>query len=98
MGLGIPIPTKSYEWYRPSMSTMTHATVLGDRGRLVIPLEVRERHGWQAGTALVAIDTDAGVLVMSADESLAWLRARLEGRDLVAELLDDRRAEVARDA
>ena len=80
------------------MTATTHATALGDRGRFVIPIEVRERHGWQAGTPLVTIDTDAGVLVMSADESLAWLRARVDGRDLVAELLDERRAEVTRDA
>ena len=33
-----------------------------------------------------------------AAESLAWLRARVDGRDLVAELLDERRAEVSRDA
>lgn len=60
----------------------------------MIPLEVRTRHGWEQGTELIAIDTDAGVLVMSADEGLAWLRSRLAGRDLVAELLAERRAEV----
>ncbi len=45
----------------------------------------------------MALDTDAGVLVMSADEALTWLRSRLEGRDLVAELLAERRADVARE-
>jgi hypothetical protein len=35
--------------------------------------------------------------VMSTDEALAWLRSRVEGRDLVAELLAERRAEVAAD-
>jgi hypothetical protein len=34
------------------------------------------------------------MLVMSVDEGLAWLRHRLQGRDLVAELLEERRAEV----
>ena len=80
------------------MRVHSQATALGDRGRLVIPIEVRDRHGWEAGTPLVTIDTEAGVLVMSADEGLAWLRARLDGRDLVGELLDERRAEMARDA
>jgi bifunctional DNA-binding transcriptional regulator/antitoxin component of YhaV-PrlF toxin-antitoxin module len=77
--------------------TQAHAIALGDRGRFVMPVAVRERHGWAAGQALVALDTDAGVLVMSADEALTWLRSRLEGRDLVAELLAERRADVARE-
>ena len=78
------------------MSTnVAHPIALGDRGRLVIPIEVRERHGWETGTPLVSIDTDAGLLVMSAKEGLAWLRSRLQGRDLVAELLAERAAEVA---
>jgi len=78
------------------MSTnVAHPIALGDRGRLVIPIDVRDRHGWETGTPLVSIDTDAGLLVMSAKEGLAWLRSRLQGRDLVAELLAERAAEVA---
>ena len=78
------------------MSTnVAHPIALGDRGRLVIPIDVRERHGWETGTPLVSIDTDAGLLVMSAKEGLAWLRSRMLGRDLVAELLAERAAEVA---
>jgi len=72
----------------------SHAVTLGDRGRFVIPRDVRERHGWQSGAPLVAIDTDAGLVIMSTDEALKWLRSRLEGRDLVAELLADRLAEA----
>lgn len=75
----------------------SHALTVGDRGRFVLPAEVRERHGWGPGTALVAIDTDTGLLVMSVDEGLAWMRQRLEGRDVVGELLADRRAEVERE-
>lgn len=71
-----------------------HAVVLGDRGRFVVPSAVRERHGWQSGESLVAIDTEAGMIVMSTDQALAWLRSRLTGRDLVAELLEERRTEV----
>lgn len=77
-------------------ANVSHSVGLGDRGRFVIPSEVRERHGWNTGESLIAVDTDAGLIVMSTDEGLAWLRSRLEGRDLVAELLADRRAEVAR--
>jgi len=80
------------------MSTgATHPITIGDRGRLVVPAEVRERHGWEPGTSLVAIDTDAGLLVMSVVDGLHWLRGRLEGRDLVAELRDERRAGIDRD-
>ena len=76
---------------------LSHAVALGDRGCFVIPSDVRERHGWQTGTPLVALDTDAGLIVMSAEEALSWLQSRLEGRDLVAELLADRKAEVERE-
>jgi bifunctional DNA-binding transcriptional regulator/antitoxin component of YhaV-PrlF toxin-antitoxin module len=78
------------------MSTnIAYPISLGDRGRLVIPIDVRERHGWETGTPLISIDTEAGLLVMSAQEGLAWLRSRVLGRDLVAELLAQRVAEVA---
>lgn len=75
-----------------------HAVSLGDRGRFVMPSEIRERHRWQAGTPLVAVDTEVGVIVMSTNEALAWLRTRVEGRDLVAELLAERQADVERSA
>lgn len=77
--------------------TTTHAITVGDRGRFVLPIEVRERHGWEQGTPLVAVDSDEGLLVMSVAESLARLRARISGRDLVDELLTERRAEVERE-
>lgn len=77
--------------------TTTHAITVGDRGRFVLPIEVRERHGWEQGTPLVAVDSDEGLLVMSVAESLAKLRARISGRDLVDELLTERRAEVERE-
>ncbi len=94
----IYIPTDTNSWYfRAVGENQPHAVALGDRGRFVIPSEVRERHGWETGTSLVAIDTDAGLIVMSTEEALGWLRSRLAGQDLVAELLAERRAEVERD-
>lgn len=42
----------------------------------------------------MALDTPAGMLLMDSGEALRWLRSRLEGRDLVAELLADRRSEI----
>lgn len=91
-------PQVSSAWYNERVAdTQAHAVALGDRGRFVVPSTVRERHGWQAGESLVAIDTDAGMIIMSTDEALAWLRSRLVGRDLVAELLEERRTEVERE-
>jgi len=75
-----------------------HPLALGDRGRLVIPQEVRTGHGWEQGTGLIAIDTEAGVVLMSVEQGLEWLRSRLDDRDLVAELLAERRDEVDREA
>ena len=49
---------------------------------------------WVSGTSPVAVDTDAGLILMSSDQALEWLRSRLEERDLVGELLADRRREV----
>ena len=76
----------------------SHSVALGDRGRFVVPNEVRERHGWSTGTPLVVIDTDSGVVVLSTDEALAQLRERIEGRDLVSELLAERRLEIEGDS
>lgn len=98
VGTNLYIPTIILKWYYRAMSNnVSHSVALGDRGRFVIPIEVRDRHGWDTGASLIAVDTDAGLLVMSTDEALTWLQSRLEGRDLVAELLAERRAEVERE-
>ena len=98
MGTDLCIPTNFLKWYSLVMSNnVSHAVALGDRGHFVIPIEVRDRHGWDTGASLIAVDTDAGLIVMSTDEALIWLQSRLEGRDLVAELLAERRAEVERE-
>lgn len=70
---------------------------IGDKGRVVIPAAIRDAHGWEPGTELIAIDTDEGLVVRSVDETLAWLRSRFAGRDLVQELLDDRAIERERE-
>ncbi|MHB8339751.1 MAG: AbrB/MazE/SpoVT family DNA-binding domain-containing protein [Mycobacteriales bacterium] len=72
---------------------------MGDRGRLVIPAELRSRAGFTEGTPLVLIDAPGGVVLMSRDQLKALVRAELEGLDLVGELLADRRrAAAAEDA
>jgi AbrB family looped-hinge helix DNA binding protein len=71
---------------------------MGDRGRLVVPADVRDSQGWVEGTALAVVDTPDGVLLMTKDQLLAHLRRSLDGQDLVAELLADRRAAAAAEA
>lgn len=68
---------------------------MGDRGRLVVPADVRARAGLDAGTPLLLLETPGGLLLMTRAQARAMLREQLEGRDLVAQLLADRRAAAA---
>jgi AbrB family looped-hinge helix DNA binding protein len=74
---------------------------LGDRGRLVLPAEVRKRLELKPHDLLV-IDLDAGALVVRKATDVAHdlrgvLRRRAPDRDLASELIADRRAEAARE-
>lgn len=64
---------------------------MGDRGRLVIPAELRSRLGLTEGTALVLLETPGGVVMMSREQLKSRVRSELSGLDLVGELLGDRR-------
>ncbi len=75
----------------------TLAIRVGNKGRIVVPAEIRERQGWAEGTVLIAVEREDGVLLMSREEALATLRAQAGGRDLVGELLAERRAAAARE-
>ncbi len=75
----------------------THAFSVGDRGRVVLPSRLRQHRGWSEGTTLVAIETAAGVVVASRDELESIVAKQLAGVDLVAELLEERRASAAKD-
>lgn len=70
---------------------------MGDKGRIVVPADVRARHNWTAGTPLVMVETPHGVLLTDRTSAREVVRRLLAGSDLVAELLSDRRAEAARD-
>ncbi len=65
---------------------------MGDRGRLVIPAELRERAGLDEGRALLLLEAADGVVLLTRDQLKRRVRADLAGPDLVAELLADRRA------
>jgi AbrB family looped-hinge helix DNA binding protein len=67
------------------------AVVVGDRGRFVIPSEVRDAAGIEEGTRLMLLPTAAGLVLMTREQLKARVRADLAGHDLVGELLDARR-------
>ena len=72
----------------------TYDVVVGDRGRVVVPAEVRERAGLSEGTRLVLIETPNGLILLTREQLKARVRAELAGLDLVKELLAERRAQA----
>jgi AbrB family looped-hinge helix DNA binding protein len=70
---------------------------MGDRGRLVIPAELRERAGLSEGTPLIMLETPTGLVLLTRSQLQELVRADLAGLNLVAELLAERRAESAAD-
>ena len=70
----------------------TYHVVLGDRGRLVVPAEVREHAGLAPGTTLVLLEAPTGLVLLTREQLRDRVRAELDGTDLVADLLADRRA------
>ena len=73
----------------------TYKVTMGDRGRLVIRAELRERSGLAEGTVLILIETPCGLVLFTRNELQQMVRADLSGLDLVGELLAERRAEAA---
>jgi len=64
---------------------------MGDRGRIVIPAEVRERTGIAEGTRLVLLEAPDGLVLMTREQLRDRLRDDLGGKGLVAALLAERR-------
>jgi AbrB family looped-hinge helix DNA binding protein len=67
---------------------------VGDRGRIVVPAEVRERAGLETGTPLVLIEAPDGLILLTREQLKARVRAELAGLNLVNELLTERRAQA----
>jgi AbrB family looped-hinge helix DNA binding protein len=68
---------------------------MGDRGRLVIPAELRERAGLAEGTPLILLEAPGGLVLLTREQLQQLVRADLAGLDLVGELLAERRAAAA---
>lgn len=75
----------------------TYRLVVGDRGRVVLPADLRERSGLVPGTAMTLLETPDGLVLLTRDQLLERVRQDLKGLDLVGELLRERRAEADRE-
>lgn len=79
------------QWYDYPMSG-THTVTVGDRGRLVVPAEVRDRLGLTEGTVLVLVEAPDGIVLLTREQLRVRVREELRGADLVTSLLEERRA------
>lgn len=73
----------------------TYSITMGDRGRLVVPAELRERAGLAEGSVLVVIETPGGLVLLTRPQLQERVRQELAGLDLLDELLAGRRADSA---
>ena len=74
-----------------------HVVVMGERGRIVVPADVRKRAGLREGTPLVLLPTAEGIVLMTREQLRTRVVENLAGLDLVGELLADRRTSAARE-
>ncbi len=74
-----------------------HVVVMGERGRIVVPADVRKRAGLHEGTTLVLLPTAEGMVLMTREQLRTRVVEDLSGLDLVGELLADRRKSAARE-
>lgn len=81
-------------WYASAMSGIHHVTV-GERGRVVLPAEVRRRASLSEGTRLIVVETPNGLVLLTREQLKQRVRADLAGLDLVGELLAERRGAAA---
>jgi AbrB family looped-hinge helix DNA binding protein len=74
---------------------------MGERGRLVIPSEVRRRIGLKPGDRLILSEADGEIRLRPASASIEALRGAwgesTAGRDLADELIAERRSEAGRE-
>jgi len=73
----------------------TYKVTMGDRGRLVVPADLRARAGWDEGKPLILVDSPRGVVFLTREQLKAMVRSDLSELDLVGELLAERRQQAA---
>ena len=69
----------------------TYPVVMGDRGRLVVPSELREKLQLRPGSVLLMIETPQGIVLATRDQVKHLVRDSLQGPSLAGELLAERR-------
>ena len=85
-------------WYIHAVSG-TYTVTVGNRGRLVLPADLRERTGLGEGSELVLMETEGAIVLFTREQLKARVRADLADRDLVGSLIAERRlAAQAEDA
>lgn len=70
----------------------TYSVVMGDRGRLVVPAELREKFALRSGDTLLMIETPSGIVMATRDQAKEVVRQGLRGSGIVQALLAERRA------
>jgi AbrB family looped-hinge helix DNA binding protein len=73
----------------------THTVTVGNKGRIVLPADVRARAGLAEGTTLVLLDSPTGLVLLTREQLRQRVRDELAGADLVDALLAERRADAA---
>jgi AbrB family looped-hinge helix DNA binding protein len=78
----------------------THAVVVGPKGRVVIPVDVRRALGLTEGSELVAMVEGDAVVLLPRSAVKARLRALFAGVDtsLAGELMEERRDSAAEES
>lgn len=90
----VNIPSWLTRWYSAFMSGTATAT-MGDRGRLVVPADLRMRAGLTPGAPVILVETEGGIILMNREQARATLQRSLAATDLVASLIAERRAAAA---
>jgi AbrB family looped-hinge helix DNA binding protein len=75
----------------------TYNLTVGNKGRIVVPIEVRERAGLTEGTPLVLLDTPDGLVLLTREQLRARVRDELGGLHLVDDLLAERRRSASKE-
>jgi AbrB family looped-hinge helix DNA binding protein len=76
----------------------TYFVTVGNKGRIVLPADLRQERGWSEGTILLLLETEGGVELLTRDELERQVLSQVDGTtDVVGELLAERRAEAARE-